>query len=128
MHLVELDLNHDNLYCPVTGHHILSSEHFSQSPATVFVFPVEGDDFEVLSDEFKLIDENTNPDGWEDDMDDDEDYPNRLERFLQAIKDIPNLLVFCITTYGMACGPTSATVYVGIDMNYREKITKSTRG
>jgi hypothetical protein len=119
MNLLKLYLNHDNLFCPVTGHHILSSHHFEPSPATKFVYPLEGDDFEVISDDLKIIEEKVNPEGWEEEADDDDDYPKRLIRFLKAIKDVPNLIVFCITTSGMSCGPTSSTVYVGIDMNYQ---------
>ena len=37
---------------------------------------------------------------------------------MKAIKKIKNLIVFSITTRGMACGPVSSTVHVGIDMNY----------
>lgn len=125
MTLIELCLHHDNLYCPATGHHILSSEHFSPSPATEFVFPVEGDDFECISPELKRIDEKVNPEGWEDELldeDDDLDQPGRIERFLDAIVDNPHLVVFKITTSGMACGPVSSTVYVGIDMDFHDNL------
>jgi hypothetical protein len=125
MTLVELWLDHDNLYCPVTGNHILSSEHFSASPATAFVFPVDGDDFECITHELKLIEEKVNPEGWEDDLEEEDDgsleYSSRIGRFLKAIEKEPHLLVFKITTSGMACGPVSSTVYVGIDMNFQEE-------
>ena len=37
-----------------------------------------------------------------------------LESHVEAIGEVP--LVFCLTTSGMACGPVSSSVYVGLDL------------
>ena len=61
---------------------------------------------------WKALDAQTNPlkimekDSWD-----------RFERFSEAIKD-SHIVCFSITTYGMACGQVSSTVYIGINMNH----------
>ena len=49
MHHVQLDLNHDNFYCPATGFHMLSAEHYEASPATLFVHPEDAGEFKWYS-------------------------------------------------------------------------------
>ena len=57
----------------------------------------------------------------EDFADECEDGLSNVERFLAAIKDKPNLVVFAITTSGIARGPVSSTMHICIDMNYSEE-------
>jgi hypothetical protein len=37
-----------------------------------------------------------------------------LQAHVESIGEVP--LVFCLTTSGMACGPVSSSVYVGLDL------------
>lgn len=118
MHHIQLDLNHDNFYCPATGFHMLSEEHYKPSPATLFVYPEDAGEIEWYSRELEKLEATINT---EEIVEECEDGLSNVERFLAAIKDKPNLVVFTITTSGMACGPVSSTVHLGIDMNYCEE-------
>ena len=118
MHHVQLDLNHDNFYCPATGFHILSAEHYEASPATLFVCPEDAGEFEWYSRELEKLEATINA---EDVVNECEDELSNVERFLDAIKDKPNLVVFTITTSGIACGPVSSTAHICIDMDYCEE-------
>ena len=115
MHYVQLDLNHDNFYCPATGFHMLSAEHYEASPATLFVYPEDAGEFEWYSRELEKLESTINT---VDVVDECEDGLSNVERFLAAIKDKPNLVVFTITTSGIACGPVSSTVHICINMDY----------
>ena len=117
MHHVQLDLSHDNFYCPATGFHMLSAEHYEASPATLFVYPEDAGEFEWYSREFEKLEATINT---EDVVDECEDGLSNVERFLAALKDKPNLVVFTITTSGIACGPVSSTVHICINMDYCE--------
>lgn len=112
MQLVKLDLNHDNFFCPVTGQVILNGEEaFHASPATIFCYVDEVSDFETISEEAKSIFEKLV-------IDEDEDSADEIfEKFASTYAD-NNIVCFVITTSGMACGPVSSTVRVGIQMNY----------
>ncbi|GAA4801789.1 hypothetical protein [Litoribaculum gwangyangense] len=56
MQIVKIDL-HDGypLYCPATGHQILSEEEFIPSPAMQFCFVQDEGVFEVISDDARLL-------------------------------------------------------------------------
>jgi hypothetical protein len=114
MQQVELNLDHDYFFCPVTGDQIFGPEHFKPSPATVFVFTPESGEFETIHEELAKLDEKVNTEAVM-----EEDSWGRFERFCQALKGRSNIVVFSITTRGMACGPVSSTVHIGIDMNYQ---------
>jgi hypothetical protein len=114
MQQVELDLAHDNFFCPVTGERILGPESFAPSPATAFVFTPESGEFETIQEGLAEIDRKVNT---EEVM--EEDPWGRFDRFCKELKGRPDIVVFSITTRGMACGPVSSTVHIGIDMNYR---------
>lgn len=118
MHHVQLYLNHDIFYCPATGFHILIAEHYEASPATLFIYPEDAGEFEWYSRELVKLEATINT---EDVVDECEDGLSNLERFMAAIKDKPNLVVFTITTSGIACGPVSSTVHICIDMDYCEE-------
>ena len=115
MHHVQLDLNHDYFYCPATGFLNLNSAYYEASPATLFVYPEDDGEFEWYSREFEKLEATINT---EDVVDECEDGLSNVERFLAAIKDKPNLVVFTITTSGIACGPFSSTVHICINMDY----------
>lgn len=116
MHQVQLDLDHDNFFCPATGFHILGPEHYEPSPATLFVYPEDAGEFEWYSRDLEKLESTINSDEV---VDQCEDGLSNVERFLEAIKDKQNLVVFTITTSGIACGPVSSTIHICIDMNYR---------
>jgi hypothetical protein len=114
MQRVELALDHYDFFCPVTGQRILGPEEFTPSPATAFVFPTQVDDFEFVRDEFAKIDRKMNPKKVT-----EEDPDGRFDRFCEGLKGYANLVVFSITTRGVACGPVAWTTHIGIDMGYR---------
>jgi len=110
MQIVELDLDHFEFYCPVTGIKMMGdAEEFVASPATVFCFVDEVRDFECVTDDFRQAYESASA---------DEDLLS--EEVFQSLAGYGdrNLVCFTITTRGMACGPISSTVRVGINMNY----------
>jgi len=115
MQTVRLILDHSNFYCPVTGKLITSEESFAPSPATVFTFVDEAYEFENITPELRTIWDQLDE---EIDNDDDLDY-EPFDKFCEQIED-DSIVCFRITTRGMACGPTSTTIYIAIDMNYCE--------
>jgi hypothetical protein len=110
---VELDLDHDNFFCPATGHQILGGDTFEPSPATEFVFTNESGEFEHIAPKWEQLDKQVNTDEAMED-----DPWERFQRFAKAI-DEPKIVVFTITTSGIACGPVSSTVHIGINMNFK---------
>jgi|TARA_Y100000310_G_scaffold344647_1_gene458526 hypothetical protein len=117
MQTIRLHLDHFNFFCPVTGEHILGSDEFKVSPATEFVFSLNDSMFEHAESKYeKIWDDLQEKENqlFEDDSDEDFDC---WEEFKKTIKD-NSIIVFEITTSGMACGPVSSTVCIGINMNY----------
>ncbi|MDA7624712.1 hypothetical protein N8697_00920 [bacterium] len=116
MKYIKLDLSHDNFYCPATGTHIQSKDHFepvSSSLKAYWISDVGLD--EPAFDDAKLeeawatlsamLNENNEGIDWED-----------VEKFLDNY-DQPNYVAYEITTGGIACGPVSSTVVFVIDMD-----------
>ena len=118
MQKVILDLSHEYFYCPVTGQLIKDDHTYQPSPATLFTFVDEVGDFETLhpnlQGKWDKIKEQAENDEEEEDYIDTE---NLFDRFLEQVS-ITSLVCFIITTRGMACGPVSSTVRIGIDMNH----------
>lgn len=115
MNLFELDIDDSfDFYCPVTGTQILGPDFFHPSPATVFTFSPEAGDFDSIDEPYKAI-----WDSIEEQFGEDE-FGNELwSRFCERLgKEHPNLLVFGLTSHGIACGPVSNTIYVAIDFAY----------
>ena len=127
MQILPLKLNHTSFYCPVTGESLLFSDDYHSSPATLFQFiAIEGGrlvdpkpEIEVLYNEaleeinkglyidyeFKYYDSNE---------------AKAFEILVyEKLKEENNYVLFEICTTGLACGPTSSTLYIGIDMNYQ---------
>lgn len=120
MNNVELELNHDNFYCPVTGQHIMGvgvNEGFNPSKAVLFCYVNEIEDFEYAKPEIKELFETclkqTEDDG-------SEAYDVMIQKMNET--ESQNLVCFEITTNGMACGPISTKVKVCFDMNYRTEL------
>jgi len=115
MQIIKLDLSHDNFFCPVTGHHITSPEHYTPSPATLGMWHFEIlEDADVYDDALRLAWDNY----W--DALGDDDLPD-VEAFLsidQAPMNNPNYVCFEILTTQMACGPIPQLMWFVIDMDY----------
>ena len=79
------------------------------------MYPKDAGEFERYSRELEKLEATINTDEI---VDECEDGLSNVERFLAAIKDKPNLVVFTITTSGIACGPVSSTVHICINMDY----------
>jgi len=115
MQIVNLDLSHFNFYCPVTGQLISNDELFEESPATVFSYIDEVQEFQKIVPDLEEI--------WKkiEDEADEDDFPwDLFEKFAGKIKN-DSIVCFQITTRGMACGPVSSTVRIGINMDYQSE-------
>lgn len=119
MQIVELELNHFNFYCPATGECILNpGEQCNEDAASLMGYWVD----EVIDEPF-LKDELLKKDfeafiNYQEEQ--DEDFflgVEELEQFLTEF-EVPNWVVYKITTSGMGCGgPMCSTVYMIIDMD-----------
>jgi hypothetical protein len=108
MQELQLNLVHQNFYCPVTGDSILSDDRYQPSSATVFTYLDEVGDFQDLAPEFEpLVDELCV-------LDDDHSL---FERFKKRLND-DKIVCFSITTRGMAGGMEHLRIRIGINMNY----------
>jgi len=118
MQLLELNLDHLNFYCPVTGTTMRTADHFNADAPALMGFWVD----EILDNpvikhaelqasfEAFLSQEEAQDPCFRLEFDD-------LESFLKAF-DAPNWVAYCITNCGFGCGgPISSTVYMVIDMN-----------
>jgi hypothetical protein len=115
MQIIDLELDHNNFFCPVTGQAIIrEEEEFRASPATVFCYLDGFSEFEFMSDEAKAIFDSLEIDEVEDNSED------IFKRFEEEYSD-NNIICFVITTRGIACGPVSFTVRIGIQMNYMDE-------
>jgi hypothetical protein len=112
MQKINLDLSHFNFFCPVTGIQIASETEFNPSPALKYYYfdgyfiHLSEDSKPLLADLDINLDDETPEINW----DNFEIIQNKL-----ASK---NLVLFEITTSGVACGPMSSTAYICIDMDY----------
>lgn len=118
MKKIELNLSHFNFYCPVTGHRILQDgEEFSPSPATLFAYLDIIGEFIYSTNQYQeIIDKNAQKFSEDDEFG---DYEN-LELIINESENA-NLLIFEITNSGVACGPSSSTLFLCIDMNYNKE-------
>ena len=103
-----------NLFCPVTGQRIQGEETFSPSPATRFVYVDDISEFEMIDPPFQAI--------WDEvsETEDEEDYENGIcARFCERVAEqFPSVVIFDLTSHGIACGPASSRVIIGIDLAY----------
>jgi hypothetical protein len=117
MNYNELELDHYNFFCPVTGVQILGESHCDESAPSLKAYWVD----EVM-DEPVIKDPGLEAawaqllEKFEEDEDGDFLMGDDLKKFLTNYV-APNWSVFEITTSGMSCGPTSSTVWLVIDLN-----------
>lgn len=110
MQIIELDLDHDNLFCPASGARITGPGLYNASPAQKGVF------FYEFPEEAQIEDESLQK-AWDKFTKKTDDYG--IEDFLDTV-DEPNWVGLKVTTHGMACGPVSFTCLYVIDMNWEE--------
>lgn len=103
-----------NLFCPVTGQRMLGEETFSQSPATRFVYVDDISEFEMIAPPFQEIWDEVSA------TETEADYEDGLcARFCERVAEqFPSVVIFDLTSHGMACGPASSRVIIGIDLAY----------
>jgi hypothetical protein len=112
MHIIELDVDVDHsFYCPVTGQLILAPEEYKPSPATAFVLPPEAEDFDAMQPRLRKVWDNVKAAS-----EDGDALPWQLfDDFCKELGHLDNLVLFSLTSHGMACGPVSSTVHLCID-------------
>ena len=112
MQIVELELSHFTFYCPVTGRQICGVEvGMDESvPSLMGFWEDEFLDKPIINNPELKID-------WDKyyKSTDRRELSDGFEKFLRSIS-APQWLVYKITTYGMACGPMSSTVWFVIKM------------
>jgi len=91
-----------DFYCPVTGSRILSQTGVTPSPATLFVYAAEAEEFEFITGACAAINKRVRRGETG-----DEDH---FARFCQALAKKANIVVF--TQH------LESTVHVGIDMGH----------
>lgn len=101
-------------YDPVSGAYVDGVEEpdFASIPTVLFHYISEVGHFDFIRDDLAEAIEKKRAELGEDgeDMDDFE----ILSEHLESIGKVP--LIFNLITYGMACGPVSGSVYVGLDL------------
>ena len=112
MQIIELDVDVDHcFFCPVTGKLILAPEEYAPSPATAFVLPPEAEDFDSMQPGLRRIWDKVRADSGHEDA-----APwELLEPFCKELDHEENLVLFNLTSHGMACGSVSSTVHLCID-------------
>lgn len=115
VHINEIDVDIAfRFHCPVTGELVAGPEHYGPSPATAFLLGPEADEFDHLAPQLEPI--------WEEVRaahDEDERSPWRLfDEFCRRLEGHDNLVLFSLTSSGIACGPVSSTVHVCIDFSH----------
>lgn len=101
-------------YDPVSGEFVdgVVEPDFASIPTVLFHYISEVGDFDYIRDDLaEAIEKKRAALGDEgEDMDDFE----ILSEHLEAIGRVP--VIFNLITHGMACGPVSGSVYVGLDL------------
>jgi hypothetical protein len=135
--LVSIDWGFDApipvLRCPVTGKVIMSGYNSADEdepvlarwedvPTVLFHYLPEVGEFDYIVPALQAkIDHKRAELG--DEAEELSDF-DVLEEYVKSLGEVP--LVFCVTTSGMACGPISQTVYIGLDRAaaYKDMVTK----
>ena len=112
MQHVKLDLDHYEMYCPVTGEHIIGQERtFTPSKATLFCFVGEVSEFEFANPKIKELFEVC-----EKKYESECDTPfDMMIRELNTDETYKNCILFSIATSSLDCN--SNEVYYLFDMN-----------
>jgi hypothetical protein len=121
------------LRCPITGKVIMSGYNstnedepvlakWEEVPTVLFHYLPEVGEFDYTVPALQAkIDHKRTELG--DEAEELSDF-NVFEEYIESLGEVP--LVFCVTTSGMACGPISESVYVGLDLAaaYRDIVTE----
>ncbi len=117
MQLTELELSHMNLYSPSTGEVLCNEETgFNQDAKSLKGFWIN----EVLTE--PIIIDSSLKTAWikflEKCEEEEELFTPTYDHLVKFLKDYdnPTWIVFEITNCGMACGPSSSTVWYVVDM------------
>ncbi len=114
------------LRCPITGSVVLAGydpatgefaegvvkPNWEKIPTALFQYLSEIDEFTYIKPELQAVIDRKRQELSED-ADDLDDF-EILGEHVTNLGAAP--LVFCLTTHGMACGPVSSSVYVGLDL------------
>lgn len=107
----------ETFYCPMTGNIIVSQHMSEESDAVEFVLLLNGFDFMTIKTEYEELYELCRVEAEEDG---DLLRTTAYERFLNKLSDRENLVIFSITSYGIACGPVYATLDICVNMAYKK--------
>lgn len=110
MKSVEVDLEDAKLFCPATGQQILSEEACKPSPATLFIYVEDENVFEFVRPELKVLADKVEETSW---LDLENGRP--IDSLLSAISSAA-AVDFVVKLSGIACGPVSTTVHIGVDL------------
>ena len=101
-------------FCPMTGELVTGPEDYGPSPATAFLLGPDASEFDYLAPDLEPI--------WREVQDAN---PSRaqspallLEEFCRRLEGRANLVLFSLSSSGVACGPVTTTVHVCIDFAY----------
>lgn len=112
MQVLKIEPSHNNFFCPVTGEQITGDEFYEPSSAMVGMWHSDVlEDPALMNEQLQKL--------WEEyvaEIDKLDEFIN-MDDFFQKI-NIENFACFEITTYGIACGPTSTTVWYVINMDF----------
>lgn len=113
MQTIDLEYNKPDFFCPFTGKQILSEEGIIYNENLAFVYIDIVGDLEYIHEDFTEI---------RDDIFDNPEEDEPLDTFIKRIDNSieSQLVVFNLTSYGMACGPVSCTVTIGIMLDSSE--------
>ena len=114
------------LRCPITGQIVLAGydpvtgdiadgveqPHWEKVPTVLFHFIDEIGEFDFIRDDLRAAIEKKRMDLGAD-ADDMHDF-EILSEHLTSLGHAP--IIFKLTTHGIACGPVSSSVYVGLDL------------
>lgn len=116
MQLIDLKLDHYNLFCPTTGQQILSEDDFNDEAPSFIGYWL--DDFMT---EPTIKNEKLKKD-WDEfytgftNLNNREPDFEEIEKFMINYPE-PNWVIFKITNHGIACGPFASTVYKVLNFN-----------
>lgn len=115
MKCIEFEIDDSfEFFCPMTGTPVFGEDSFEPSKATVFVYSPEAGCVESCDDATaKVWEEVEEKEAESCDFDAWEQFKAKMSA------DNPYLVLFGFTSYGMACGPVSSTIYVCIDFAHR---------
>ena len=122
MQEVHLNLSHNNFFCPVTGEQICGDEVANPDVTSVrFIYLPEVGDFETIDPDLEVIADQIREDlAAKEEADEDfcEEFFDVFKEALKKDEANESLVIYSISTSGIACGPVGQTVHIAIDMDY----------